>query len=357
MLPQKSNEGKAITIYDIAKEAEVSPSTVSRVLTNSARVRPEKRQKIEALIAKYNFKPNALAKGLADTRTRTIGVLAADIRNPYYASLFVACEQAAKEVGYTVVLYNTLGKTENEVELLGKLQEQKVDAIIQLGGRADDLVSSAEYVEIINEIMSSIPVVVTGKLDGTRCHAVRIDSMKSMELLMEHLLGLGHRRIALIGGRRNVLATFEKYQKYKLMLKENMIAYDDGLVAPDGGYDFETGYRQMNEMLAKRTDMTAVIAINDFAAMGVMKSLNEHGIRIPEDMSVVSYDNTYMSEMAMPRLTSIDYNFGEYGRKLIDTSIAVIEGRKKDNLRMVMPAIVVRESSGPCRVGALGKSF
>lgn len=344
---QKGSESRAITIYDIAKEAGVSPATVSRVLTNSANVKQEKREKVEMLIAKYNFKPNALAKGLANTRTKTIGVLAADVRNPYYASLFVACEQAAREAGHTVVLYNSLGKTENEVELLGKLVEQKVDAIIQLGGRVDDLVSNIEYVEIVNQIMSTIPVIVTGKLDGTRCHAVRIDSMKAMELLMEHLLDLGHEKIALLGGRKDVLATFEKYQMYKQILRENQIAFDPELTADDGGYTFETGYQQMNEMLAKRTDMTAVIAINDFTAMGVMKSLNEHKIRIPQDISVVSYDNTYMAQMAVPSLTSIDYNYEEYGRKLIDTSIAMIEGRKKDTLRMVTPSLIVRESSGP----------
>lgn len=346
MLSQKINDGKAITIYDIAKEAGVSPATVSRVLTNSANVRSEKKEKVMALITKYNFKPNVLAKGLADTRTRTIGVLAADIRNPYYAALFVACEQAAKAANYTVLLCNSLGKIENEVELLEKLQEQKVDAIIQLGGRVDDLVSNVEYVEIVNQIMSAVPVVVTGKLDGTRCHVVRIDSMKAMELLMNHLIELGHRKIALIGGRKDVLATFEKHQKYKLMLKENRIEYDPKLVSDDGGYDFETGYNKMNEMFDRNVTPTAVIAINDFSAMGVMKSITEHGYRIPQDISVVSYDNTFMSEMAMPRLTSIDYNYEEYGRKLIDTAIAMIEGRKKDILHMVTPTLVVRESSG-----------
>lgn len=343
---QKSSESRAITIYDIAKEAGVSPATVSRVLTNSAKVKEEKREKVEALIAKYDFKPNVLAKGLADTRTRTIGVLAADVRNPYYASLFVACEQAAREAGYTVVLYNSLGQIENEVELLGKLREQKVDAIIELGGRVDDLVSNIEYVEIVNQIMSTIPVIVTGKLDGTRCHAVRIDSMRAMELLMEHLLGLGHQKIALVGGRQNVLATFEKYQMYKQILRENRIAFDPDLVTGEGSYDFKTGYNQMNELLTKRTDMTAVIAINDFTAIGVMKSLSEHGFRIPQDISVVSYDNTYTAEMAMPSLTSIDYNYEEYGRELIETSIAMIEGKKWDTLRMVTPSLVVRESSG-----------
>ena len=171
--------------------------------------------------------------------------------------------------------------------------------------------------------------------------------MKAMELLMEHLLDLGHEKIALLGGRKDVLATFEKYQMYKQILRENQIAFDPELTADDGGYTFETGYQQMNEMLAKHTDMTAVIAINDFTAMGVMKSLNEHKIRIPQDISVVSYDNTYMAQMAVPSLTSIDYNYEEYGRKLIDTSIAMIEGRKKDTLRMVTPSLIVRESSGP----------
>lgn len=342
----KSNENKAITIYDIAKEAGVSASTVSRVITNSANVRKEKKEKVQALIDKYNFKPNALAKGLADTKTRTIGVLAADIRNPFYASLFVECENAARAVDYTVVLCNSLGEMAKEVELLGKLQEQKVDAIIQIGGRADDLVSKVEYVELINQIMAKIPVVVTGKLDGTRCRVVRIDAMKAMEILMEHLLELGHEKIALIGGRKDVLSTFEKHQRYKQILKEHMIEFDPELVAEDGGYDFETGYRQMNEMLDKEVRPTAVIAINDFSAMGVMRSINEHGLSIPQDISVVSYDNTYMAEMAMPKLTSVDYNYEEYGRKLIDTAIAMIEGRKTGQLRMVTPTLVVRGSSG-----------
>lgn len=350
MQNQKVNENKPITIYDIAKEAGVSPSTVSRVLTNSANVRQEKKEKVLALIEKYHFKPNALAKGLADTKTRTIGILAADIRNPYYAALFVACEQAARATDYTVVLCNSLGVTETERELLGKLQEQKVDAIIQLGGRVDDLVSNEDYVELVNQVMATTPLVVTGKLDGTRCNTVRIDSMQAMELLMEHLIGLNHKRIALIGGRKDVLATFEKYQRYKQILKENLLEFDSDLVSEDSGYDFESGYQKMSEMLDKGIKMTAVIAINDFSAMGVMRSIREHGLRVPEDISVVSYDNTYMAEMATPRLTSIDYNYEEYGRKLVDTASALIEGRKVGRVRMVTPTLVMRESSGPAKV-------
>lgn len=349
MITQKNGENKPITIYDIAKEAGVSPSTVSRVLTNSANVRSEKKEKVLALIEKYNFKPNALAKGLADTKTRTIGVLAADIRNPYYASLYIAIEKAARETEYTVLLVNSLGDTKTERELLGKLQEQRVDAIIQLGGRADDLVSNEDYVELINQIMTSTPVIVTGKLDGTRCNTVRLDSMQAMELLLEHLMGLGHRKIALIGGRRDVLATFEKIQRYKQILNTNKIEFNPALIAEDTGYDFESGYQAMNKMLSANIMPTAIVAINDFSALGIMKALEEHHIRIPEDISVVSYDNTYMAEIAMPQLTSVDYNYTEFGKKLVDTAISLIEGKKTSKIRMVNPTLVVRQSSGPVK--------
>lgn len=343
-----NNDNKTITIYDIAREAGVSPATVSRVLTNSANVRSEKKEKIQALIEKYHFKPNVMARGLAETRTRTIGILSADIRNPYYAALFVACEKAAREAGYTAVLCNFLGDEETEKKLLVSLLEQKVDAIIQLGGRVDDLTSREEYVELVNQVMARIPVVVTGKLDGTRCHSVRIDSMQAMELLMDHLLSLGHRRIALVGGKQSVLATFEKYQRYKQILKENQIPFDPRLVTDNGNYDFETAYIQMAQVLDAGVKMTAIIAINDFSAMGIMKCLKERGYRIPEDISVVSYDNTYMAVMGIPPLTSVDYNYEEYGRKLVETTINLIEGRPAERMRMVIPTLVVRESSGEC---------
>jgi len=345
MFQQRANEGRTITIYDIAKEAGVSAATVSRVLTNSANVSAEKRERVMALVEKYNFEPNALAKGLVNTKTRTIGVLAADIRNPYYAALFVACERAAREVNYSVTLCNSFGGAENEKTMLKMLQAQRVDAIIQMGGSVDDLASNEDYVEAVNQTMATTPVIITGKLDGTRCHSVRIDSMMAMELLLEHLINLGHRRIALIGGRKNVLATFEKHQRYKQILKANMIEYIPELIAEDSGYDFESGYSSAKKLLEGGVIPTAIIAINDFSAIGIMRYLSEKGLRVPEDISVVSYDNTYMSQMVTPRLTTVDYNYDEFGRKLIDTTVSLIEGRKSGALRMITPTLIVRESS------------
>ena len=121
---EKPIAARAITIYDIAKEAGVSASTVSRVLTGKASVRKEKKERIQKLIEKYNFRPNALAKALSDTATRTIGIIAADVRNPYYSALFVACEMAAEKLGYSVSLANSLDSIEREQSQLDLLVQQ-----------------------------------------------------------------------------------------------------------------------------------------------------------------------------------------------------------------------------------------
>ena len=345
----KLSGGKTITIYDIAKEAGVSAATVSRVLTNSANVRREKREKINQLIEKYNFTPNAMARGLADTRSKVIGIIAADVRNPFYAEVFVACELAARMHGYTVLLCNSLGEAELEKQQLEKLMEQRVDALIQLGGRADDLVSDLEYVELVNSLPVKMPMVVTGKLDGTQCYQVQIDAMKSMDLLMDHLIGLGHREIALVGGYAKVLSTFEKIQRYKQILQRNHIPFRPEMVEEHGSYNAASAYVRMNRMLEEGNIPTAVIAINDFSAAGIAQSLTEHGYRIPQDISLVSYDNTYIADVLIPKLTSIDYNYENLGNKLVETAIGVLEGKAIPKLQMLEPTLVVRESSGPVR--------
>jgi len=350
MSESKTNENRVITIYDIAKEAGVSAATVSRVLTNSANVRPEKKEKVLKLIQKYNFKPNALARGLSDTRSKVIGIVVADIRNPYYAQMFVACEVAADKAGYTVLLCNSFGQKEKENEQLDKLQEQRVDAIIQLGGASDDLIPDPEYVEHVKRLLHSIPVIITGKLEGTDCYCVQIDSMKAMDLLMEHLIELGHREIGLVGGRLDVYSTLEKVQRYKQILQKNQITYREELVEPSETYDNESAYLKMNEMFENGRIPTAIIAINDFSAAGIMRSILEHGYRIPEDISLVSYDNTYITELLQPNLTSIDYNYERYGEVLVETAIAAVEGKEIPKLQLVCPTLVVRESSGAVKV-------
>ena len=230
--------------------------------------------------------------------------------------------------------------------MLEKMQEQKVDAIIQVGGSVDDLATNLEYAEFVNQIMTTTPVIVTGKLDGTQCHMVQIDAVKVMDLLMEHLIELNHKKIAMIGGSVDVASTFVKVQRYKQLLQKYKLDYCSDFVMTKGSYNAESGYALMNEMFEKGNIPTAVIAINDFTATGIVRSILEHKYRIPEDISVVSQDNTFLTSIAVPNLTSVDYDYEEFGRKLIETAIAVIEGREVSMLQKVMPKLIVRESSG-----------
>lgn len=341
-------EKKNITIYDIAKEAGVSPATVSRVLTNNANVRKEKKDKIQALIDKYNFKPNALAKSLSDTKSKVIGFITADVRNPFYASVYVACENAAKERGYRVLLCNSLGESDREIEQLHMLMQQRVDAIIQLGGRADDVVTDPVFKEEAKKIIPTIPMVVNGKIDDTDAISVRIDAKEGCTLLMEHLIQLGHTRIALVGGRWDVISTFDKFNTYKEVLEKYNIPYKEEYVVT-GQYDQDTGYNGVKQLLGLKEMPTAIIAINDFAATGVVRGIQEMGLKIPEDISVVSYDNTYITDLMVPKLTGIDYGYDAFGEKLVEAAIQAIEGEVSSKVTNVTPRLAVKESSGPVR--------
>ncbi len=342
-----TNDNRTITIYDIAKEAEVSPSTVSRVLTGSANVRPEKKEKILNLIEKYNFKPNALAKGLSDTCTKVIGVVAADIRNPFYASTFVACEKAANERGYKVLLYNSFGLVEKEIAQLETLSQQKVDAIIQLGGRVEDVMTDLEYAKVAKKISAQIPMAVTGKIDGVVCNRVVINAVEASRMLTEHLIENGHTRIAMVGGQLDNTSTYEKYITYRNILKQNGIPFRSEYII-SGTYDHEFGYEGVRKLLELKERPTAIIAINDISAAGILRRLTECKIRVPEDISVVGYDNSYISELLSPTLTSIDYDYDKLGHKLVDAALASIEGKSVATLQTIVPKLVVRSSSGKC---------
>lgn len=335
-----------ISIYHIAREAGVSPATVSRVLTGNANVSTEKRVKVEALIKKYDFRPNAMARSLTSTKTKLIGYLIPDIRNPFYATLAVACERAANEKGYSLMLSNYLNDMELQEENLQKMIEMRVDGLIMIGGKVDEMVSDEEYVEKINQITDTIPVVITGNLDGSDCYQVSIDQKKAMEIVMDYLISCGHTRIALIGGRKDVNSTYVKRITYRSILRKHGIPFSAEDIVETEEYSMECGLQVMDSIFdSGRTLPTAVVAINDFMAMGIMQSIRRHGLCIPEDISVVSFDNTFITEAETPRLTSVGYNYDRFANVLTDTVITAIEGGTPSRVELIPPELIIRESS------------
>ena len=338
-------EKGTISIYTIAREAGVSPATVSRVLNGSAKVSEEKRIRVQSLIEKYSFTPNALARGLSNVETKVIGLMVSDIRNPFYATLVVECEKAANERGYLMMLCNSLGSNEMELYYLEKFNSQQVDAVIQIGGKVDELISDTGYVEHVNKIASSMPVLINGKLDGADCYQVNIDEGQAMELLISFLIRNGHRDIALLGGRDNVKSTVDKRLRYRQMLWKYGIPVNEEYIIDGDSYDIESGSEAMRQFIREDHPMpTVIIAINDFTAVGVVRTLREAGYQIPEDISVVSFDNTYIAETCMPRLTCVGYDYRMFGHLLIDTAVRAIRKEEPPRVQMVKSRLVIRAS-------------
>ncbi|MDR3174494.1 MAG: LacI family transcriptional regulator [Treponema sp.] len=334
-----------VTIYDIAREAGVSPATVSRVLTNSARVSQAKRCAVERVIRAYDFKPNAVARGLS-TSTRILGLMTADIRNPYYATLAVECEKAANDQGYTVLLCNAFNDKALEDAHLEKFYAQRVEAIIQIGCRVDDLSSDPEYAGHINRIARSIPFVITGKMDGADCYSLRIDDSEAMRIVIDHLVSLGHREIAFFGGEKRVKSTYDKWQQYIYLLGSHGLSFRDEYIQ-EGNYTEAGGYDCFKRLLDCPRIPTAAIAVNDYSAVGALRAAHERGLSIPRAMSLISFDNTYLSEVVFPKLSTVDYNYPEYGRELVSIAIRAARRETIPRLQFVKPRLVMRDSCVP----------
>ncbi len=334
-----------ITIYSIAKEAEVSPATVSRVLTKSAPVSPEKRQRVEAVIAKHDYRPSAIARSLNDTKTHTIGIMVADIRNPYYAAMVVACEVEAQKRGYTVVLSSLLNDKELELQHLRKMHSQRVDAIIQLGSSTDDLMISNDFILEVKRISRTVPFVTTGFLPGIEnCYQISVDTEKSIQLVLDYLISLGHKRIALAGGRMDVAATNIMRQQFLYTAGRQGLEYYPEYIV-DSPYTVEGGYSCFNELRRRSPKQpTAVVCINDFVAIGFCKAAHEAGLRIPDDLSLVGFDNTYLADFMSPSLTSVDYDYEHYGVVLTSVAIEAINGKNPPQHQKVTPRLIERKS-------------
>ena len=338
-------EKNDVTIYDIAAEAGVSVATVSRVLTGNARVRPDKKERIESLIRKYDFRPNTFARNLSNSKTRIIGIITADIRNPFYSNMVVECETAADALGYTLMICNSLGKKENEYRLLDKLEQQQAEAVILIGGSVDQLVTDLDYADRINRLQEKIPVIITGKLDGTDCYQVNIDEGKNLALAMEYVISLGHKEIAFVGGRDDVKSTVDKRLRYRQMLRRYGIPFRKEYIINADLYDDEGGYNATQKLFELKKMPSVIISINDFTAVGILRALTEKGWSVPKDISLVSFDNTFVSELAIPRLTSVGYNYKAFGEQLIHCAVEAAEGRTPQKTVLIEPDdLIIRDS-------------
>ena len=241
-------------------------------------------------------------------------------------------------------MLTSLGDPELEKKQLMKLYEQQVDAIIVVGGVIDRIAVDEEYVEQLNHILESTPIIATNRPVGVRNCKIHLDEGGSMDLAMDYLFSLGHEKIATIGGRKDAKSTLEKRMRYRTMLRQRGIVYREDYVFDSIDYSNDSGYNCTKKLLKNPDRPTAIVAINDFTAAGVLRAIHDEGLRVPQDISVVAFDNSYLSGALTPALTSVGANYTEFAKHLVEAAIRASENETCPEDYMVPVGISVRDS-------------
>lgn len=300
-----------VTIYDVAREARVSMATVSRVVNGNQNVKPETRNKVNEVIKKLNYRPNAVARGLASKRTTTVGVIIPDISNVYYSQLARGLEDIATMYKYHSIISNSDNDPEKEKEIFNNLLSKQVDGIIFLGGTI-----SEEIKELINQ--SSVPVVVSGT-NGKDDHiaSVNIDFKQAAEEAAQHMFEKGATKFALVGGDYSKKAQDDVLQGLTKVLDQHQLELDEALHF-SGKESYKEGIKAFERLQDNMPD--AILSISDEQAIGILHSALDAGVKVPEDLQIVSFNNTRLVEMVRPQLSSVIqplYDIGAVGMRLL----------------------------------------
>lgn len=334
---------KNITIYDIANEAGVSPATVSRVINASAGVSPEKAKKIKEIIEKYQFRPNAIASGLKTKSSKNIGFLVPYITNPFYASHFHEMQLKAKENDYMVFLCNTEDDRSVESKALQSLIDQQVEAIVLIGGRIDELPMSNIHLRELIKINSKVPLILTSKTPEIECVQFVNDEKECMRQVVEHLASKGHKEVALVGGYDGAKPSYNRRRYFlEFLEKYNMQTRDEWMI--DSATDYSDGIYVMEQLWQCKHRPTAVCAINDLVALGVLKACYNKGIQVPRDLAVMGCDGIEQAEHSIPGLTSVATDYKAFGEKILTYIMDENHKHKYECIKIPMK-LIIREST------------
>ncbi|HLO04121.1 MAG TPA: LacI family DNA-binding transcriptional regulator [Symbiobacteriaceae bacterium] len=334
----------APTIYDVAQRAGVSSATVSRVLNNHPLVKPETRDRVMQAIKELDYQVNLLAAALMTKQTRTIGLIVPDIANPFFAEIARGVEEAGAAAGFNVVMCNTLEQAEREGRYIQVLRQKHVDGIIFTSAYLDDR-------SLTPLIEAGFPVVlISREVEDVAVDSVRTDDFEGGYQATRHLLGLGHRRIALLAGPLRTKPSLDRKKGYEAALERAQIPLDPGLLL-SGEFSIESGKAMAQHLLQSTRDFTAIVAGNDLIAAGAIKICRQHGLSVPTDVSVVGYDRTILAELIEPELTSVAQQMHEMGRQAMELLLQRIQGTQtREPVQVVLPPrLVVAGSTAPPR--------
>jgi LacI family transcriptional regulator len=332
----------AVTIRDVARQAGVSAMTVSRVINGSSKVTDETRGRVEAAIAELNYVPNTLARGLTRQRSGTIGMVVPDLGDPFFTLVLRGAEQVARRAGYRLIVCNTNSDNELEAGYIEDLIAHQVDGVIL--APVNDLSRS-----IIGQLAArALPhVLVDRSIPGVEADIVQGDSVGGARIVVEHLLAGGHRTIAHITEPQNVSTARDRLRGYREALETNGISYDPELVAQGAGATIAGAEAATVELLDRHAPPSAIFAVNNLAAVGVVLAVRAAGLSVPGDVAVACFDDIELAAHICPFLTVMAQPATSFGTLATQLLLDRIHGAAPPRRRVVvLPGdLIVREST------------
>jgi len=324
----------SVSIKDIAKAANVSPSTVSRALSDHPRISLGTKERIRRLAAEMDYSPSAVARSLVTQRTSIIGLAVAWVSDPFLAQVVRGIEDTALEHGYTVILSSFYGELDREREALSTFRERRVDGIIVKSSCLD-----ADHRSLLTQF--GLPIVFINCPEYI--HSVSTDNLHGGRLATEYLLDLGHSRIGYIAAERGGRTSLDRLEAYKEALQGKEIAFDPDLVALEDGYA-GGGKEAIKRLLALPSPPTAVFCYNDLTAIGAVWAVREAGLQVPDDISLVGFDDIELAAYVYPPLTTVRQPAYELGHRAMEMVLALMADGQKATSVMLKGELVVRQS-------------
>lgn len=324
------------TIKDIAEMADVAVSTVSYVLNNKKNVKPETRERIMEAIRKLNYQPRSVARSLKTGRTSTIGIMLPDITNLFFTETTRGIEDAANKCGYNVILCNTDKDAKKEMDYLNNLYSKDVDGIIIIG--------TCQNQHIIRSNAGTPTVVINGKI-GEDIPYVKVDDIQGGYLATKHLLERKKSEVMFLTGPLSRKSFFDRMTGYLNAIRSEGLEHNEFLVH-QCDMSFQGGYDKIKSVFNKDFGIKSIFAVSDVIALGAIRALIEKGVKVPEDVSVVGYDDISIASMFIPSLTTIRQPKYLMGQKAVEFLIRKIDDKASENEYMVLePELIIRESS------------
>lgn len=325
------------TIKEVAKQAKVSITTVSRVINNvEGCTNEETRNRILKVIEELDYKPNALARSLVTKKTKTIGLILPDISNPFFPGIAKGVEDRASKYDYNVILCNSYDSLKKEDYYINVLREKYVDGII--------LSSSKLNKDDENNYSKDIPMVfIDRRPDVNITNGVFINNFSGAYTAVKHLIDLGHRNIGCLIGPQNINTSIERLDGYKKALEDSSISINEDFIKFEE-YSIEGGYSAAREIL-KDKKITAIFANNDLMAIGVYRAAKEMGYKIPGDISVVGFDDIDTAKVVEPPLTTVKQPTKVLGESAVEMLMEAINGKIEEKIIYLDTELIIREST------------